>query len=79
MEILAFVITGVMWVVIADAILSWVQPDPDQVPRRYLAQLTAPLYAPVRAILPSSGPFDFSPLVIIVLLQLAKTAVIGGF
>lgn len=79
MEILALVINVVMWVVIADAVLSWVQPDPDQVPRRYLATLTAPIYAPVRAILPSSGPFDFSPLIIIVLLQLAKSAVVGGF
>ncbi len=77
MEALAFIITGVTVIVIADAVLSWIQPDPDAVPRRYLARLTDPLYAPIRAILPSSGPFDFSPLVLIVLLQLLKGALLG--
>jgi len=74
---LVHLVTGVMGLVIADAVLSWVQPDPDAVPRRYLVRLTEPLYAPVRAILPSSGPFDFSPLVIIVLLQILRSALMG--
>ncbi len=77
MEFIAFLINGVMAVIIADAVLSWVQPDPDAVPRRYLVALTDPLYAPIRAILPSSGPFDFSPLVLLVLLSVLKGAVLG--
>lgn len=77
MEFLVYLVRGVMYLVIADAVLSWIQPDPEAVPRRYLAQLTDPLYKPVRAILPSSGPFDFSPLVIIILLQLLSSALAG--
>ena len=62
--------------VIADAILSWVQP-PSQSPRRELMRVTNPIYAPIRAILPPVGGLDLSPLVLLLLIQLVSRAVIG--
>jgi YggT family protein len=40
-------------------------------------RLTAPLYRPIRRILPDFGGIDFSPLVILILIQVIKK-LLGG-
>jgi YggT family protein len=64
--------------VIAEAILSWVQPM-TQSPRRELSRITNPLYAPIRSLIPPHklGGLDISPLVLLVLIQLAQRAIVG--
>ena len=53
-----------VYVIIADAILSWVQ-QPEQSPSRQLRILTTPLYLPVRAVInpQKTGGIDLSPLI----------------
>ena len=76
---------AVLWVlrilsilVIAEAILSWVQPM-SQSPRRELSRITNPLYAPIRSLIPPGrlGGLDISPLIVLLLIQLASRAIIG--
>jgi YggT family protein len=56
------------FVVIVDAVLSWVNPHaPMALPIR---QLAAPILAPVRRFLPPISGFDLSPLVVLVVLQM---------
>ena len=64
--------------VIAEAILSWVQAT-HQSPRRELSRITNPLYAPIRALIPPGrlGGLDISPLIVLLLIQLASRAIIG--
>ncbi len=68
----AYVIVGeafqlVFYVLILRAILSWVSQG--QNPIEYLMhQLTEPLIAPVRRILPPMGGLDLSPMVVIIAL-----------
>ena len=64
--------------VIAEAILSWVQ-SAHQSPRRELSRITNPLYAPIRALIPPGrlGGLDISPLIVLLLIQLASRAIIG--
>ena len=38
---------------------------------RALDRITAPLYRPIRKILPDFGGIDFSPIVVIILIQIA--------
>jgi YggT family protein len=40
-------------------------------------RLTAPLYRPIRRILPDFGGIDFSPLVILILIQVVKKLLAG--
>jgi YggT family protein len=54
-----------MWIVIARAILSWVNPDPYNPIVRFLYNATEPLLYRVRRILPAFGGLDMSPIVII--------------
>ena len=52
------------------AILSWVSPGSTNVLVNILYQVTEPILAPLRRIIPRVGMFDFTPLVAIILLQL---------
>jgi len=56
-----------MWIVIARALISWVNPDPYNPIVRFLYNATEPLLYRVRRTLPvfASG-FDLSPLVVLV-------------
>ncbi|MFC2017418.1 YggT family protein [Chloroflexota bacterium] len=56
--------------IIFRAILSWFSPSPTNVLAVILFRVTEPLLAPLRRVIPMAGPFDFTPLVVIILLQL---------
>ncbi len=59
----------VFWVVIIDVILSYFM-DPYHPLRRALDGFVEPMLAPIRRILPPLGGLDFSPFVLLILLQL---------
>ena len=59
--------------VIARVILSWVASPYSRNPVVQLIRaVTDPMLEPIRSILPRTGPFDFSPMVLILVLQLLK-------
>ena len=60
--------------VIASAILSYILPPYDRI-RVTIDRLVDPLLIPIRKILPTAGMFDFSPLVLLILLQLLQSVV----
>lgn len=63
------VLTGLSGLVIVYAVLSWVQAD--SALAGMVARLVAPLLQPIRRVLPLVGGIDLSPLVLLVLLQVA--------
>ena len=69
--VLQMVLSFFTWVVVIQAILSWVNPDPYNPIVRFLYSATEPLYRLVRRVLPrrNFGPIDFSPLVALFLLM----------
>lgn len=81
MEFVLLLLKVVMYVIIADAILSWIQP-PNKFPRSLTARMTEPIYAPIRKIIDPQkmGGFDLAPLLLVVVIQvisslLARSAV----
>jgi YggT family protein len=68
-----------MWIIIARALISWVNPDPYNKIVIFLYRVTEPVLGPIRKIIPRHNlPIDFAPLVallIIIFLQsfLVKT------
>ena len=42
-----------------------------------LERITAPIYRPIRSIMPDFGGIDFSPLVILILIQVLKKLLAG--
>jgi YggT family protein len=63
-------LSALKFVVIADAILSWVM-SAEQFPRSLTLQITDPLYAPIRALIgpDKTGGIDISPLAMLLLLN----------
>ena len=59
----------VIWMTLIQAVLSWVNPLAPIMP--VLRTLTDPLLAPIRRILPNFSGFDFSPLALLILAQIA--------
>src|SRR5687767_10246142 len=60
------VLSAYMWIIIARAVLSWVNPDPFNPIVRFLYRVTEPVLRPIRHRLPSlSLGIDLSPMVVI--------------
>ena len=66
--------TFFVWMIIISMILSYVM-DPYHPVRRTIDSIIAPLLNPIRRVVPLVGMFDFSPLVLIILLQVASTLI----
>jgi len=58
------------------AILSWFQMDPRNPLIAVLDQITEPILAPLRRVVPRLGMIDITPLVAIILLQVIAQAVV---
>lgn len=59
---------GLMLLVLADVIVSYFL-DPFHSVRRFLDNLVQPLLDPIRRLLPPAGPMDFSPIILMILLE----------
>ncbi len=82
--VLDMILNIYMWIIIAGAVLSWVNPDPFNPIVRFIRGVTEPVLNEIRKRLPvSAGGIDFSPfiiLLVIVFLQnfLIKTLYMAG-
>jgi YggT family protein len=66
-SVLGMVLWLYMWIVIARALISWVNPDPYNPIVRFLYSATEPLLYRVRRTVPfSAGGIDFSPLIVLI-------------
>jgi YggT family protein len=63
-------------ILLARVLLSWVQVDPNNPLVRIIYQLTEPLLAPIRRLLPQGGGMDFSPIVAFIILLVAEQIVV---
>jgi YggT family protein len=63
-------------VLLARVLLSWVQIDPRNPIVTLINQLTEPLLAPIRRLLPPTGAMDFSPLVAFFVVLIAEQVVL---
>ena len=65
----AGIFVALLWVLVfARIMLSWIDPRGGSRASQMIIALTEPLLAPVRRFLPSNGMFDFSSLLVLVVL-----------
>jgi YggT family protein len=80
MEILILIVGAVanilILLVFASAILSYFM-DPFHPIRRGVDNLVEPMLAPIRRIVPLVGMLDFSPLVLIILIQVVERVLLS--
>jgi YggT family protein len=69
----------VLWILILVRVLmSWIDPTGTRFGQfsRILHELTEPILAPIRSIMPSMGGLDFSPIITLILLQAIQMALL---
>ena len=66
----------IVLIVIVKIILSYFM-DPYHPVRRSLDNIVEPMLAPIRRIVPLVGMFDFSPLILIILVQILSSVLIS--
>lgn len=77
--VLSYAINLYMYVIIARAILSWVNPDPYNPIVRFLHNATEPLMYRIREKIPSEfGGIDISPIIIIFILIFLDNFVVAS-
>jgi YggT family protein len=59
-------------VVFVAVIESWFQLRPDNPVVRFTRMLTEPVLAPIRKLIPPIGGLDFSPMILLILLQVVR-------
>jgi len=78
--IIDMVLQVLVWIIIAQIILSWLvafnvintSSNFVRTVLDALDRLTAPLYRPIRKIMPDFGGIDFSPIVLILAIQILR-------
>lgn len=76
--ILDAILSLYFWIIIASAVLSWVNPDPYNPIVRIIRNLTEPVFYKVRKWLPFTnlGGLDLSPVVVLLAIQFIKMFVV---
>ena len=84
-DIAKLLLSILTWIIIGQVILSWllafnvlnVSSGGVRAFIVALDRLTAPLYRPIRRLLPDFGGIDFSPLVVLILIQVIQKLLDG--
>ena len=74
-QLIYFVSEALIILVIISVILSYVM-DRYQPIRRWVDSIVEPLLRPIRRVVPLVGSLDFSPLVLIILIQLIASLIV---
>ena len=84
-DIAILLLNVLWWIIIIQAVLSWLfafnvlnttSPAVRSIANA-LDRLTAPLYRPIRRILPDFGGIDFSPMVVLILILILQKLLAG--
>ncbi len=76
--VIGYALKFYMWVIIARAILSWVNPDPYNPIVRFIHNITEPVLYPIRSRIPYLGGIDFSPIIVILVIVFLENFLISS-
>ena len=60
------------YIVIGSVVISWINLPRENTARQFLETVTEPLLKPIRDVLPQNAGLDFSPWVLLFLLQFLR-------
>ncbi len=75
-QVLGAILDLYAFILIARALISWVSPDPRNKIVQFLYQITEPVLAPVRQVVPPIGRFDLSLVVVLIVIQVLRAFLI---
>ncbi len=74
-QVLVTILDLYTFILIARALISWINPDPHNKIVQFLYQITEPVLVPVRRVIPPIGGLDLSLLVVLVIIQILRNMV----
>jgi len=78
-NLIELVLNAYLIIVIARAVLSWVNPDPDNPIVRFIHRVTEPVLRPIRDRLPTVAMgLDLSPMVVLLAIYFLKSFLVGS-
>jgi YggT family protein len=77
-KIADWLLTGLIWLLLADCVLSWFPAARASALAKLVRSITSPLLHPFRALVPTVGGLDLSPLLAIVLLTFLQRLLHSG-
>ncbi len=75
-EIINMAFTILVWIIIGRCILSFIRHDPYQPIIKFIYDVSEPIMAPFRKLIPASGGIDFSPFIAVLALTLLQRLII---
>ena len=78
-KVMDVILIAYMWVVVARAVLSWVNPDPFNPIVRFIHNVTEPVLYQVRTRIPVNfGGMDLAPIVVFAVIIFLRTFVVNS-
>ena len=78
-KVISIGLTIYMYIIIGQALLSWVNPDPYNPIVRFLYQITEPLYYQIRKRIPTVfGGIDIAPVIVILAIVFLNTFLVNS-
>jgi YggT family protein len=64
-------------IVIVDVLASWVLPNPYHPFRQAVHGIVEPMLGPIRRLIPPVGMIDFSPMILILVIQIIEVVLVN--
>ena len=78
-RLISLLLEAYFWIIIARAVLSWVNPDPYNPIVRFLHRVTEPVLRPIRERLPTIAMgLDLSPMVVLLAIYFLQSFLVGS-
>jgi YggT family protein len=77
-RVLLFMLQVLQILILVRVVLSWVAPHSRNPFVEFVRQVTDPILRPIQSILPSTGPFDFSALVALLIIWFLQNLIAGA-
>ena len=77
-KLLDFLLIATYWLVIIRTLISWVNPDPENLIVQFLYKVTEPILEPIRSRMPVNFRFglDISPVIVVLAIMFLRSFVI---
>jgi YggT family protein len=77
--VLRVLLNSLLWIVIINALLSWVRPDPSNPIVRFLDQVSDAVCDPIRRLIPTVvGGLDLAPLIVMLVIKVLDRVVVDS-
>jgi YggT family protein len=77
LQFISILFQALIFAIVARALLSWFNLGPSHPLVRILYDVTEPILAPLRRVIPRIGMFDITPIVAILLLDIVQRLLFG--